>query len=84
MHVQCVRLRVGDGKIEGVDDAAVEPEIAAQLVHHVIENPAVAAVAVDDDEITRRQRAYDFPGKIAQQGDEILDAERERAGRSLP
>ena len=45
--------------------AGIEPEIATQLVQQIFEDTAVAAVAVDDREIARRQRPHDRRREIA-------------------
>ena len=46
--------------------AEIEAEVAAQLTPERLQNAAVAAVTVDDQEIARRQRAGDLAAEIAQ------------------
>ena len=83
MNVGDGGIHVDLGEIEGMDDAGIEREIAAQLVDEVVQHAAVAAVTIDDREIARRQRAHDVAGKIAQQRNEIMDASGERARRPV-
>ena len=66
-----------------MDDAGIEPEVTVELVQQVLQNPAIAAMAVDDGKIARRQGAHHVARQIAQQGHESLDRERERAGRPV-
>ena len=46
--------------------AEIEAEVAAQFAPERLQNAAVAAVTVDDQEIARRQRAGDLAAEIAQ------------------
>jgi len=83
VHVEAIRLNVAAREIEWMDRAGIKLEIAGQLVHEVLQHPAVTAVTIDDDEIACRQRAHDFSPNVAQQGDKVLERERERAGRPI-
>ena len=49
------------GEIEGMDDAGIEREIAAQLVHEIVQHAAISAMTIDDDEVARRQRRTILP-----------------------
>jgi hypothetical protein len=40
-------------------------------------------MAIDDDEVAGRQRTHDVAGKLAQQGNEVLNAQGERSRRPV-
>jgi hypothetical protein len=80
MHLGHRKAAVDLGKIEGVNRAGIEPEIARELVQQVLQHAAIAAVAVEDQKIARRQRAHERTGKLAQMRDKACDRKRERAG----
>ena len=48
-----------------MQNADIEPEIAAQILCQSLQYPAVAAVSVDDRKIARRQAARDFAPQVA-------------------
>ena len=68
---------------KGCSTHGIQSEIAAQLMQQVFEDAAVAAMAVDDREIARRQRAHDRRREIAHIGRKALDRQAERAGRPV-
>ena len=83
MNIGAGRVHVDLGEIEGMDDAGIEREIAAQLVDEVVQHPPISPMAIDDDEIAGRQRTHDVAGKLPQQGDEVLNAQGERSRRPV-
>jgi hypothetical protein len=66
-----------------MDDAGIKREITRELMKEIVQDAAIAAVPVDDHEVARRQRAHDIARQIADERDEIRDAERERARRPV-
>jgi hypothetical protein len=54
VNVGARRLRRDLRQIERMDDAGIEREITRELVKQIVQDAAIAAVAVDDHEIARR------------------------------
>ena len=59
MNIGAGRVHVDLGEIEGMDDAGIEREIAAQLVDEIVQHAPISAMAIDDHEVAGRQRAHD-------------------------
>src|SRR5450830_165504 len=64
-----------------MQDADIEAKVGAQILRQGFQDPPVAAVTVDDDEIARRQRAGDLASEIAHESRHALDRQRHGAGR---
>ena len=63
-----------------MEDTGVEAEISRPFVQQIVQDPAVAAVAVDDRQIARRQRAHDGRAPCrASAVDKARDRKRQRA-----
>jgi hypothetical protein len=73
------RIGIASCQIEGVNRAAIECEFAVELVHEIFQHPSIAAVPVHDQEVARRQRAYELARHLLEQHDESLDAQRDGA-----
>ena len=50
-------------------------EVASQIVNQIVQHAAIAAMTVDDYEVAGGQRPDHVAGKVAQQRDEVLDAQ---------
>ena len=83
VDIETSRVRLGLRQIERVDDAGIEPAIAAQLADQILQDAAIAAVPVDDQEIARRQRADDLVARCPRQADEALERQAQRARRPI-
>ena len=60
VNVGARRLGCGLRQIERMDDAGIKREITRELMKEIVQDAAIAAVAVDDHEVARRQRAHDI------------------------
>src|SRR5665213_4203422 len=64
-----------------MQDADIEAKVSAQILRQSFQNSLVAAVAINDDQITRRQRAGDLASQVTHEGRHALDRQRHGAGR---
>ena len=65
----------------GMQHADIEREVGAQILRQRFQDAAIAAMAVDDGEVARRQAARDRASEVAQQRAHAGKRQRQRAGR---
>jgi len=83
MDVGRLRRPLGLRQIERVDDAGIDPAIAMQLADQIFQDAAIAAVAVDDHQIARRQGTDDLTRDVLEQRDEAFERQAHRARRPI-
>src|SRR5450631_573705 len=81
MDLRNRRIRVDLCQRSGMQDANIEAKVSAQILRQSLQNSVVAAVAIDDRQIARRQRASNLAPKVAHEGRHSLDRQRHGAGR---
>src|ERR1017187_10933884 len=81
MDLRSRHIRVDLRQCRGMQDADIEAKVSAQILRQSFQNSLVAAVAIDDNQIVRRQRASNLAPQVAHEGRHSLYRQRHGAGR---